>query len=35
MTDDVLAGMLEILERYRDRIEPRQIHPRVRWNPAA
>ncbi|MEX2552090.1 MAG: NAD-dependent dehydratase, partial [Actinomycetota bacterium] len=32
MTDDVVAGMLEEVLRYRDNIDPRKILPRVRWS---
>jgi UDP-sulfoquinovose synthase len=31
MTDDVVAGMLEQVMRYRDRIVADRINPRVRW----
>jgi UDP-sulfoquinovose synthase len=31
MTDDVVAGMLEQVLEYRDRIVPDRILPRVRW----
>jgi UDP-sulfoquinovose synthase len=31
MTDDVVAGMLEQVIEYRDRIVPDRILPRVRW----
>ncbi len=32
MTDEVLAGMLEKVLRYKERIAPRMILPRVAWN---
>jgi UDP-sulfoquinovose synthase len=31
MTDDVIAGMLEQVQRYRDSIVIGRILPRVRW----
>ena len=33
MTRDVLVRMLERLQRYRHRIDPSHVMPRVRWNP--
>lgn len=35
LTDDVLAGMLEVIIPYRDKIVPERILPRVSWNKAA
>lgn len=32
LTTDVLAGMLEAALRYRERIDPSKIHPRVHWS---
>jgi UDP-sulfoquinovose synthase len=32
MTDDVVAGMLERVMAFRDRIDERRILPRVRWS---
>jgi len=32
MTDDVIAGMLEQVIKYRDLIDPGKIMPRVRWS---
>lgn len=32
LTPDVLAGMMDLVIRYRDRINPAIIQPRVRWN---
>jgi UDP-sulfoquinovose synthase len=31
MTDDIIAGMLEQVMRYKDHIDPKKIMPRVRW----
>ena len=31
LTDDVVAGMLEKIMLYRDRIDTSKIRPRVRW----
>jgi len=32
LTDDVIAEMLNMVMRYRDRIDPGKIYPRVKWN---
>lgn len=32
MSDDVLRAMLGIVLRHRGEIDPRKVHPRVRWN---
>ncbi|MBF0170723.1 MAG: NAD-dependent epimerase/dehydratase family protein [Nitrospinae bacterium] len=32
MTDDVVAGMLENVLRYKDRIDPSKVMPRVKWS---
>jgi UDP-sulfoquinovose synthase len=32
LTDDVLAGIMTEIIRYKDRIDVRRILPRVRWN---
>jgi len=32
MTDEILAAMLEIVQRHSDGIDPRRIMPRVAWN---
>ena len=35
MTDDVIAAMLEKVIKYKSKIEPRKILPRVSWNKSA
>lgn len=32
MTDEVIAGMLEQVKKYQDRIDQRKILPRVKWS---
>jgi UDP-sulfoquinovose synthase len=35
LTDDVIAGILDIVERYRDRVDVRAIAPTVQWRSSA
>jgi UDP-sulfoquinovose synthase len=35
LTDEVVAGMLELVERYRDRVDVRAIAPTVQWRSSA
>jgi UDP-sulfoquinovose synthase len=35
LTDEVIAGMLELVERYRDRVDVRAIAPTVQWRSSA
>jgi UDP-sulfoquinovose synthase len=32
LTDEVMESLLSRVQRYKDRIDPSKIHPRVRWN---
>jgi UDP-sulfoquinovose synthase len=32
LTDEVIADMLDMVRRHRDRIDPNKIYPRVKWN---
>ena len=35
LTDDVIAGILDIIERHRDRVDVRAIAPTVQWRSSA
>jgi UDP-sulfoquinovose synthase len=33
LTDDVIAGLIEVIQRYKDRILLEPITPKTRWDP--